>query len=357
MILLVDNYDSFTWNLVQRFGELDPSIELDRDLVVARNDRITPDEAAALDGRRGPSHVVISPGPCTPNEAGISAAIIERFAGRVPILGVCLGHQCMADMHGLSVERHAVLMHGKTSAVTHDGKGLFEGVPSPFVRRRVRDSPRSRRPRLGRSLHAEGRPLRSRRARRERRRRGPLRGLVDMSRIGKSPVVLPDGVKVETQGSQVQVTGPKGTLEERIPSSIGVELADGELRFARADERKETRAAHGLARALVSNMVTGVTTGFSRELEIQGVGYRAESGGKTLKLTLGFSHPVEMPVPEGLAVKVEENKIRVEGIDKQQVGQFAAEIRKLRPPEPYKGKGIRYVNEHVRRKVGKAGTA
>ena len=133
MILLVDNYDSFTWNLVQRFGELDPSIELDRDLVVARNDRITPDEAAALDGGRGPSHVVISPGPCTPNEAGISAAIIERFAGRVPILGVCLGHQCMADMHGLSVERHAVLMHGKTSAVTHDGKGLFEGVPSPFT--------------------------------------------------------------------------------------------------------------------------------------------------------------------------------------------------------------------------------
>jgi len=178
-----------------------------------------------------------------------------------------------------------------------------------------------------------------------------------MSRIGKSPVTLPDGVKVETQGSEVTVTGPKGTLAERIPETIGVEQEGAELRLLRADEKKETRAAHGLARALVSNMVTGVTDGFSRELEIQGVGYRAEAGGKTLKLTLGFSHPVDMPVPEGLAVKVEENRIRVEGIDKQRVGQFAAEIRRLRPPEPYKGKGIRYVNEHVRRKVGKAGTA
>lgn len=133
MILLIDNYDSFTWNLVQRIGELDPSIELDRDLVVVRNDRITPDEAGALDAGRGPSHVVISPGPCTPREAGVSATIIDRFAGRVPVLGVCLGHQCMADMSGLPVERHAVLMHGKTSPIEHDGRGLFAGVPSPFV--------------------------------------------------------------------------------------------------------------------------------------------------------------------------------------------------------------------------------
>lgn len=133
MILLIDNYDSFTWNLVQRFGELDPTIELDRDLVVARNDRITPDEAEGLDGGRGPSHVVVSPGPCTPNEAGVSAAIIERFAGRVPVLGVCLGHQCLADMHGLPVERHAVLMHGKTSEVSHDGQGVFAGLPDPFT--------------------------------------------------------------------------------------------------------------------------------------------------------------------------------------------------------------------------------
>jgi len=133
VILLIDNYDSFTWNLVQRFGELDPTIELDRDLVVARNDRITPDEAAALDNGRGPSHVVISPGPCTPKEAGISAQIIERFAGTVPILGVCLGHQCMADMHGLPVQRHTVLMHGKTSEVTHDCEGLFADLPNPFT--------------------------------------------------------------------------------------------------------------------------------------------------------------------------------------------------------------------------------
>jgi large subunit ribosomal protein L6 len=178
-----------------------------------------------------------------------------------------------------------------------------------------------------------------------------------MSRIGKRAVSLPAGVKVETQGSEVQVSGPKGTLAERIPESIGLEVEDGAVRLARADEKKETRAAHGLARALVSNMVTGVTDGFTRELEIQGVGYRAEAGGKTLKLTLGFSHPVEMSVPEGLAVKVQDNKIFIEGMSKHQVGQFAAEIRRLRPPEPYKGKGIRYVNEQVRRKVGKAGTA
>ena len=133
MILLIDNYDSFTWNLVQRFGELDLTLELGRDLLVARNDRITPDEAEALDGGRGPSHIVISPGPCTPKESGISAAIIDRFAGRVPILGVCLGHQCMAHMHGLPVERHDVLMHGKTSEVTHDKEGVFAGLSNPFT--------------------------------------------------------------------------------------------------------------------------------------------------------------------------------------------------------------------------------
>ncbi len=178
-----------------------------------------------------------------------------------------------------------------------------------------------------------------------------------MSRIGKRPVTIPDGVKVERKGAELHVTGPKGSLAERLPKAIGVEVEANEVRFAREDERQETRAAHGLARALVANMVMGVTSGFSRELEIQGVGYRAEAGGKALKLSLGFSQPVEMPVPEGLAVKVEGNRIRVEGISKQRVGQFAAEIRGLRPPEPYKGKGIRYLDEHVRRKVGKAGTA
>ncbi len=131
MILLIDNYDSFTWNLVQRLGEIDPALEPGRDLVVVRNDKITPDEAEQMDGGAGPTHIVISPGPCTPNEAGISSAIIERFAGRVPILGVCLGHQCMGAVHGMTVGRHEVAVHGKTSPVHHDGRGVFEGIASP----------------------------------------------------------------------------------------------------------------------------------------------------------------------------------------------------------------------------------
>jgi anthranilate synthase/aminodeoxychorismate synthase-like glutamine amidotransferase len=131
MILLIDNYDSFTWNLVQRLGELDPTLEPGRDLLVVRHDAITPEQADELDDGKGPSHVIISPGPCTPKEAGISGAIIEHFAGRVPVLGVCLGHQCMADLSGMLVERHPVLMHGKTSEIAHDGRGLFEGVESP----------------------------------------------------------------------------------------------------------------------------------------------------------------------------------------------------------------------------------
>jgi anthranilate synthase/aminodeoxychorismate synthase-like glutamine amidotransferase len=133
LILLIDNYDSFTWNLVQRLGELDPSLDPDRDLLVVRNDQITPDQAEALDGGRGPSHVVISPGPCTPAEAGVSSAIIERFAGRVPVLGVCLGHQCIGAMHGMTVARHRVPMHGKTSEVSHNGRGLFAGLSNPFT--------------------------------------------------------------------------------------------------------------------------------------------------------------------------------------------------------------------------------
>ena len=127
MILLIDNYDSFTWNLVQRLGEIDRTLVPDRDLVVRRHDEITPDEARDLD----PTHVIISPGPCTPKEAGVSSAVIERFAGEVPVLGVCLGHQCMADLHTMVVERHRVLMHGKTSEITHDGVGIFEGIDSP----------------------------------------------------------------------------------------------------------------------------------------------------------------------------------------------------------------------------------
>jgi anthranilate synthase/aminodeoxychorismate synthase-like glutamine amidotransferase len=133
MILLVDNYDSFTWNLVHRFGEIDPTLKPDADMLVVRNDKITPDQAEALDNGRGPSHIVISPGPCTPKEAGVSSAIIARFTGRVPILGVCLGHQCMADSNGMTVTRHTIPMHGKTSPVHHDNQGLFAGLPNPFI--------------------------------------------------------------------------------------------------------------------------------------------------------------------------------------------------------------------------------
>jgi anthranilate synthase/aminodeoxychorismate synthase-like glutamine amidotransferase len=133
MILLIDNYDSFTWNLVQRLGELDRTLDIGRDLLVVRNDKITPDEAERIDSGRGPSHVIISPGPCSPSEAGVSSAIIERFAGRIPVLGVCLGHQCIGALHGMTVARHAVPMHGKTSEIHHDGLGVFAGVPSPFT--------------------------------------------------------------------------------------------------------------------------------------------------------------------------------------------------------------------------------
>jgi anthranilate synthase/aminodeoxychorismate synthase-like glutamine amidotransferase len=133
MILLIDNYDSFTWNLVQRLGELDPTLEPGRDLLVVRHDAITPAQADGLDDGRGPTHVIISPGPCTPREAGVSSDIIAHFAGRVPVLGVCLGHQCMADINGMVVERHPLLMHGKTSSIVHDGRGVFEGVRTPTV--------------------------------------------------------------------------------------------------------------------------------------------------------------------------------------------------------------------------------
>ncbi|MGJ8637627.1 MAG: anthranilate synthase component II [Phycisphaerales bacterium] len=131
MILLIDNYDSFTWNLVQRLGEIDRSLEPDQDLVVVRHDEITPDQADQLDSGKGPTHLIISPGPCTPKEAGVSSEMIQRFAGRIPVLGVCLGHQCMADSNGMTVARHPKLMHGKTSQISHDGQGLFAGIPAP----------------------------------------------------------------------------------------------------------------------------------------------------------------------------------------------------------------------------------
>jgi large subunit ribosomal protein L6 len=176
-----------------------------------------------------------------------------------------------------------------------------------------------------------------------------------MSRIGNRPIEIPSGVTVDKIDGGLRVKGPKGTLSEQLPESIGVEIEGGQVVFRRSADNGPARALHGLVRALVANMVKGVVTPFARELEIQGVGYRAEVSGKKLTLLLGYSHPIEMPVPEGLSVSVDRNVIvRIEGIDRRRVGQFAANLRRLRPPEPYKGKGIRYVNEHVRRKVGKA---
>jgi len=176
-----------------------------------------------------------------------------------------------------------------------------------------------------------------------------------MSRIGNRPIAIPSGVTVDKVDGGLRVKGPKGTLSEQLPDTIAVEIEGGEIVFKRSANDGPNRALHGLVRALVNNMVKGVVTPFARELEIQGVGYRAEASGKKLTLLLGYSHPIEMPVPEGLSVSVDRNVIvRIEGIDRRRVGQFAADLRALRPPEPYKGKGIRYVNEHVRRKVGKA---
>ena len=179
-----------------------------------------------------------------------------------------------------------------------------------------------------------------------------------MSRVGKAPIAIPDGVKVDRVEDGIRVKGPKGTLSERIPERISATIEDAQIVFERPDDRRESRSLHGLARALVANMVRGVTQGFAKELEIQGVGYRAEADSKVLKLNVGYSHPVEMPIPEGIKVSVDRNvMIKIEGISRQQVGQFAADVRSVRPPEPYKGKGIRYLDERVRRKVGKAGTA
>jgi large subunit ribosomal protein L6 len=176
-----------------------------------------------------------------------------------------------------------------------------------------------------------------------------------MSRIGKRPIPLPSGVTIDKIEGGVRVKGPKGTLSERLPEMIGIDVRDGAVVLERPDDAKQTRAYHGLARALVANMIRGVVEPFSKELEIQGVGYRAEVSGGKLSLLLGFSHPVVIPVPDGLSVSVDRNVIvRIEGIDRQRVGQFAADLRSLRPPEPYKGKGIRYVGETVRRKAGKA---
>jgi large subunit ribosomal protein L6 len=175
-----------------------------------------------------------------------------------------------------------------------------------------------------------------------------------MSRIGKQPIPLPTGVEVSIDPDVVRVSGPRGSLEERKPRDIAVEKNDGEVVVTRPTDRGEHRALHGLTRSLIANMVTGVTEGFSKRLEIQGVGYRAALRGKDIELQVGYSHPVSIPAPEGIEFEVPApTQIVVKGNSKQQVGELAARIRKVRPPEPYKGKGIRYADEYVARKVGK----
>jgi large subunit ribosomal protein L6 len=176
-----------------------------------------------------------------------------------------------------------------------------------------------------------------------------------MSRVGKLPVTVPDGVEVRVDGSTVAVKGPRGELEQRFDPDMQIELSDGELVVRRPTDQARHRALHGLTRSLIANMVQGVTEGFRRSLEIQGVGYRAEKRGRNLVLNVGFSHPALFDVPEGIEIELESpTLIHVDGADKQTVGEVAAEIRQVRPPEPYKGKGIRYVGEQVRRKAGKA---
>lgn len=176
-----------------------------------------------------------------------------------------------------------------------------------------------------------------------------------MSRLGRQPIPIPEGVSIELKPGAVAVKGPKGSLNLVLPSAVSVEQQGAQLivKVGNPDEKRQ-RAVWGLSRVLVSNMITGVTKGFEKSLEIQGVGFRAEVKGSTLTLTLGFSHPVVFPIPAGIEIAVEKNTVRVKGVDKQLVGEVAAQIRRFRPPEPYKGTGIRYTNEVVRRKAGKA---
>ena len=177
-----------------------------------------------------------------------------------------------------------------------------------------------------------------------------------MSRIGKKPVVVPAGVEVKLEeGNVITVKGPKGTLTRKLVDDLDIKVEGSEVIVTRPSDLKRYKSLHGLTRTLIFNMVEGVTNGYTKELEINGVGYRAAKAGKKLTLTLGYSHPVEMEDPEGIETKVDGNKITVSGIDKEKVGQFAAEIRTKRPPEPYKGKGIKYTTETIRRKVGKTG--
>jgi len=176
-----------------------------------------------------------------------------------------------------------------------------------------------------------------------------------MSRVGKQPIVVPQGVDVSIEGSSVSVKGPRGVLSGRFDADMAIELADGEITVSRPTDQARHRALHGLTRSLVANMVEGVHKGFERSLEIHGVGYRALQKGSAVEFQVGYSNPVLFEAPEGVELAVEKpTLVHVRGIDKQAVGEVAARIRRIRPPEPYKGKGIRYSGEHVRRKAGKA---
>jgi large subunit ribosomal protein L6 len=179
-----------------------------------------------------------------------------------------------------------------------------------------------------------------------------------MSRIGKLPVAIASGVQVDVDGATVRVKGPKGELERTFPQGVSFTQEDGKITVIRANDEKQTRALHGLSRSLLANMVTGVADGFTKTLELQGVGYRVTQAGEKVTLAVGYSHPVEIAPPPGIQLEVDgTTRLHVRGIDKELVGQVAANIRKVRKPEPYKGKGIRYLGERVRRKAGKAGKA
>ena len=176
-----------------------------------------------------------------------------------------------------------------------------------------------------------------------------------MSRIGRAPIAIPAGVEVVVDGSTVTVKGAKGTLTRTFHSNMKIEKNESTIVVTRPDDHKDNRSLHGLTRTLIANMIEGVSNGFKKELEINGIGYRADVKNNVLTMKIGFSHDVVMDAPEGVTVEVNGNKVTVSGADKQKVGQFAAEIREKRPPEPYKGKGIKYVDEYIRRKEGKAG--
>ncbi len=179
-----------------------------------------------------------------------------------------------------------------------------------------------------------------------------------MSRIGKMPIDIPEKIKVRLENKTVYVDGGKGKLEWKYPETIDVELQEKQIIVKRRDEQKPSLALHGMTRAIINNMIVGLSEGFSKTLDIVGVGYRAEAKGKELVLQLGYSHPINFPLPEGIEAKVDkQTRIVISGYDKQLVGEVAAEVRDLRPPEPYKGKGVRYADEHVKQKVGKAAVA